>query len=203
MKLCCLCSVDEIVLGIDLAPTFLDIAGVPTPAHMDGRSILPLLLNRQRNIKDRWPDTFLIESSGRRETAEQVAETRAKAAASRYSPERNGAASESGNATTFLSSTSLASTTASAALTATTPPSSLSSLLDLGSPEVDEADEDELDDDIDIDSETDDELGTGGPEDYAVMPPEDSSSAIDTRMCNIYNTSSLHRNHCIYSLYFV
>lgn len=64
--------VDEIVLNIDLAPTFLDMAGVSTPPHMDGRSFLPLLLNRHRHIKDTWPDTFLIESSGRRETPEQV-----------------------------------------------------------------------------------------------------------------------------------
>lgn len=58
--------VDEIILNVDLAPTFLAIAGVPTPVHMDGRSFLPLL-SRNRNVKDRWPDTFLIESSGRRE----------------------------------------------------------------------------------------------------------------------------------------
>lgn len=67
----------------------MDIGGVPTPAHMDGRSILPLLLNRHRNVKDKWPDTFLIESSGRRETPEQIAEARAKAAAQRYSEEAN------------------------------------------------------------------------------------------------------------------
>ncbi|XP_037817822.1 extracellular sulfatase SULF-1 homolog isoform X3 [Lucilia sericata] len=70
--------VDEIVLNVDLAPTFLDMGGVPTPAHMDGRSILPLLLNKHRNIKEQWPDTFLIESSGRRETPEQIAEARAR-----------------------------------------------------------------------------------------------------------------------------
>lgn len=81
--------VDEIVLGIDLAPTFLDIGGVATPSHMDGRSFLPLLLNRHRNVKDKWPDTFLIESSGRRETPEQIAEAKAKAAALRYSLEMN------------------------------------------------------------------------------------------------------------------
>lgn len=52
--------IDEIVLNIDLAPTFLDIAGVDTPPHMDGRSILPLLLSSKRK-KLKWPDTFLIE----------------------------------------------------------------------------------------------------------------------------------------------
>lgn len=52
---------------------------------MDGKSILPLILNRHRNIRDKWPDTFLIESSGRRETPEQMAEQRARAAAAKYS----------------------------------------------------------------------------------------------------------------------
>ena len=81
------------MLNIDLAPTFLDIGGVPTPPHMDGRSFLPLLLNRHRHLKDKWPDTFLIESSGRRETPEQIAEAKAKAAAlnaaEKYSAELN------------------------------------------------------------------------------------------------------------------
>ncbi|KAM7360350.1 extracellular sulfatase Sulf1 isoform 2-T3 [Cochliomyia hominivorax] len=70
--------VDEIVLNVDLAPTFLDMGGVPTPPHMDGRSILPLLLNTPKSVKNLWPDTFLIESSGRRETPEQIAEARAR-----------------------------------------------------------------------------------------------------------------------------
>lgn len=170
------------MLGIDLAPTFLDIAGVSTPPHMDGRSILPLLLNRQRNIKDRWPDTFLIESSGRRETPDQAAESRAKlAAASRYSADRNGAPNETSNAASFVSSaTGSTSATSSAALTATTTtPASLASVVDMGSPEVDEADDDL--DDLDVDSDADDETA-GGLEDYAVMPPEDSSAGVDMRM---------------------
>nr|XP_023025346.1 extracellular sulfatase SULF-1 homolog isoform X1 [Leptinotarsa decemlineata] len=58
--------VNEIVLNIDLAPTFLDMAGVEPPPHMDGKSVLPLFLNSKRK-RLRWPDTFLIESSGRRE----------------------------------------------------------------------------------------------------------------------------------------
>ncbi len=62
------------------------MAGVhPTPSHMDGRSFLPLLLNRHRHIKDTWPDTFLIESSGRRETPDQIA----RAAVSKYSMTQN------------------------------------------------------------------------------------------------------------------
>jgi len=79
------CRVEEIVQNVDLAPTFLDIAGVQVPPHMDGKSILPLIINRHRSIKYKWPDTFLIESSGRRETPEQLAEQRARAAAAKYS----------------------------------------------------------------------------------------------------------------------
>ena len=37
-------SLPEPVVNIDLAPTFLDLAGIsPLPVHMDGRSIVPLL----------------------------------------------------------------------------------------------------------------------------------------------------------------
>ncbi|XP_035900246.1 extracellular sulfatase SULF-1 homolog [Anopheles stephensi] len=81
--------VDEIVLNVDLAPTFLDIGGVAPPPHMDGRSILPLVLNRHRSVLDKWPDTFLIESSGRRETPEQIQEQKQRAAAARYSARFN------------------------------------------------------------------------------------------------------------------
>jgi extracellular sulfatase Sulf len=76
--------VEEIVQNVDLAPTFLDIAGIEVPPQMDGKSILPLIINRHRSIKFKWPDTFLIESSGRRETPEQLAEQRARAAAAKY-----------------------------------------------------------------------------------------------------------------------
>ncbi|XP_066144039.1 extracellular sulfatase SULF-1 homolog [Euwallacea fornicatus] len=60
-------TLNEIVLNIDLAPTFLDLAGVKVPPQMDGKSILPLVFKGGRK-KIRWKDTFLIESSGRRET---------------------------------------------------------------------------------------------------------------------------------------
>lgn len=65
-------------MNIDLAPTFLSVAGVQVPPHMDGKSFLPLVVNRRKNIKDRWADTFLIESSGRRETPEQLMAHRAR-----------------------------------------------------------------------------------------------------------------------------
>ncbi|XP_008543159.1 extracellular sulfatase SULF-1 homolog [Microplitis demolitor] len=74
--------VDEIVLNIDMAPTFLDIAGVDTPPQMDGRSFKKLFLTNKhgRRTKFKWPDTFLIESSGRRETPESIAEAKAREA---------------------------------------------------------------------------------------------------------------------------
>ena len=45
------------VLNIDLAPTFLDIAGIDIPEHMDGRSILGTFKNSNETIRD----AFLIE----------------------------------------------------------------------------------------------------------------------------------------------
>ena len=37
---------DAIALNVDFAPTFLDAAGLPTPADMQGRSLLPVLRGR-------------------------------------------------------------------------------------------------------------------------------------------------------------
>ncbi len=45
------------VLNIDLAPTFLDLAGIASPQHFDGQSFLPLL----GNPSGQWRDGFLIE----------------------------------------------------------------------------------------------------------------------------------------------
>ena len=49
--------VDEMALNIDLAPTFLDLAGVRAPNTMQGRSLRPLLAGR----KTEWRDDFLYE----------------------------------------------------------------------------------------------------------------------------------------------
>ena len=50
-------TVDQMVLGIDLAPTLLEIAGAPAAKQMHGRSLVPLL----RGDKVGWRDAFLIE----------------------------------------------------------------------------------------------------------------------------------------------
>jgi arylsulfatase A-like enzyme len=49
--------VDEMVLNIDLAPTFLELAGVTAPREMQGASWVPLLTGR----KPAWRQSFLAE----------------------------------------------------------------------------------------------------------------------------------------------
>jgi arylsulfatase A-like enzyme len=44
----------EMVLDIDLAPTFLDLAGVPIPAHMQGKSVLPLAKQADPDFRKEW-----------------------------------------------------------------------------------------------------------------------------------------------------
>jgi len=52
-----LSSRSQPVLNIDLAPTFLDIAGLTKPPHMDGKSLLPILSKENKKLRD----SFLIE----------------------------------------------------------------------------------------------------------------------------------------------
>lgn len=49
---------DQIVLNIDLCPTFLDLAGVPVLSEVQGRSFVPLLENR---VPADWRKSFLAE----------------------------------------------------------------------------------------------------------------------------------------------
>lgn len=48
---------DRLVLNLDIAPTFLDLAQVKTPPRMDGRSLLPLFAGGPVE----WRESFLIE----------------------------------------------------------------------------------------------------------------------------------------------
>ena len=48
---------EEMALNIDLAPTILDLAGLPVPGEMEGRSLKPVLENQSTA----WRDSFLYE----------------------------------------------------------------------------------------------------------------------------------------------
>ena len=56
--------IQDIVLNIDLAPTFLDIGNAKVPGAMDGRSVLKLLESyASKSKKLNWRETFLVEKS--------------------------------------------------------------------------------------------------------------------------------------------
>jgi len=44
----------EMVLNLDLAPTILDVAGLPIPEHMQGKSIMPVLANQPVQLREAW-----------------------------------------------------------------------------------------------------------------------------------------------------
>ena len=50
-------SIEGMALNIDISPTFLEVAGLPTPSSMHGRSLGPLLRGNTRN----WRKSFLAE----------------------------------------------------------------------------------------------------------------------------------------------
>lgn len=50
-------TIEEVVANIDVAPTLLDAAGLPTPEHMNGRSFLPLV----KGESVAWRDYLLYE----------------------------------------------------------------------------------------------------------------------------------------------
>jgi arylsulfatase A-like enzyme len=54
-------SVDAMTMNIDLAPTFASLAGVPTPAFVDGRSLVPLL---KGTTPTDWREVVLVEHEG-------------------------------------------------------------------------------------------------------------------------------------------
>ncbi|MBI3684637.1 MAG: sulfatase [Acidobacteria bacterium] len=49
--------IDEMALNIDIAPTMLELAGVPVPRQMQGRSLVPVLEGKARS----WRNSFLCE----------------------------------------------------------------------------------------------------------------------------------------------
>lgn len=51
-------AVDQMALNLDIAPTLLDLAGVPSPAKMQGRSLVPLLSGEA--VRD-WRADFFYE----------------------------------------------------------------------------------------------------------------------------------------------
>ena len=55
-------TLDHLVLNNDLAPTFAELGGVPTPSFVDGRSLAPLLLRSAPPAPDGWRHSFLVEN---------------------------------------------------------------------------------------------------------------------------------------------
>ena len=53
-------SFDDIVANTDIAPTALDLAGLPVPGWMDGRSLTPFL---DGSAPDSWRNSLLIEGA--------------------------------------------------------------------------------------------------------------------------------------------
>ncbi|RZU41291.1 sulfatase family protein [Edaphobacter modestus] len=45
---------EEMILDTDIAPTLLDLAGVPVPEHMQGKSILPLAKKNNPDFRKEW-----------------------------------------------------------------------------------------------------------------------------------------------------
>jgi arylsulfatase A-like enzyme len=71
-------TVDEMVLNVDLAPTFLDLAGVPVPATMQGRSWRPLLERRGGGWRDAFFYAYYYENGYKTPTVTAVRTSTAK-----------------------------------------------------------------------------------------------------------------------------
>ncbi|MGE5550432.1 MAG: sulfatase-like hydrolase/transferase [Bacteroidota bacterium] len=65
---------ENFVTLMDLTATFIDLAGVPVPSHLDGRSLLPLL---NGTSAEPWPDEVFLEFHGHQVPyAQRVVRTR-------------------------------------------------------------------------------------------------------------------------------
>ena len=53
--------VNSLIGNVDMAPTFLEIAGLSVPSHMDGASIFRFLQKKRVKSKTPWRDTYLLE----------------------------------------------------------------------------------------------------------------------------------------------
>ncbi len=51
-------STEELVLNTDYFPTFTELAGIPTPSYVDGRSLQPVLTGTATN----WRSAILLEA---------------------------------------------------------------------------------------------------------------------------------------------
>jgi len=51
----------EMVANIDIAPTVLDLAGIPVPPIMDGQSMAPLLMGKAPGMAAGWRTRFISE----------------------------------------------------------------------------------------------------------------------------------------------
>ena len=54
--------IDQMLSLVDVAPTLLDVAGVPIPEAMEGRSFLPLVQG-ERGAMEAWPDDVYVQVS--------------------------------------------------------------------------------------------------------------------------------------------
>jgi arylsulfatase A-like enzyme len=71
-------TADEMVLNIDLAPTLLDLAGLPVPAEMQGRSLRPLLEGKASGWRTSFFYEYFFERNFNTPTVTAVRTTEAK-----------------------------------------------------------------------------------------------------------------------------
>lgn len=63
----------ETTAHIDVFPTLAELAGVPVPGEIEGRSLLPIMARPHSDPLGHWPDRFLYTHLGRWETGQSEA----------------------------------------------------------------------------------------------------------------------------------